>query len=552
MAKPVFKEYNQGQVVLFPPSLDEKLPADSPARLVSQIVDNLDISSVVDTYKGGGSSAYHPRMMLKVVIFGYLNNIYSCRKIENALNDRLSFMWLSGNQTPDHNTINRFRSSRLKDAIHDIFTQVVKLLVDMGCLSLDVVYMDGTKIESRANRYTFVWRKSVEKYKANLEEKIRKILEQVEEGIADDNSPDDEPPTPINSEELKKRIAAINRENRTKAEQKAIKTLDNKHLPKLQEYENHLKVLGNRNSYSKTDHAATFMRMKDDHMKNGQLKPAHNVQIATENQFFTHYDFYPNPGDTLTLKPFLNGFKERYDKYPKKNVADAGYGSEENYEFMEENEIEAYVKYNYFHKENTKKFKSNGFLVQNLYYNKEQDYYVCPIGQHMEKVGNTTRKSDSGFVSHLSVYMAKNCNGCPLRGLCHTAKAERRIEVNHNLNRHREKARQLLTSEEGLLYRSRRPIEPEAVFGQSKSNKGYNRFRHFDEDSPEKVMMDFAIFAVAFNLLKLHRIMENTKKNCSKSQLKDAFLPYYIIFVVKFIEFEKVEESGREKLAYAA
>jgi len=552
MAKPVFKEYNQGQVVLFPPSLDEKLPADSPARLVSQIVDNLDISSVVDTYKGGGSSAYHPRMMLKVVIFGYLNNIYSCRKIENALNDRLSFMWLSGNQTPDHNTINRFRSSRLKDAIHDIFTQVVKLLVDMGCLSLDVVYMDGTKIESRANRYTFVWRKSVEKYKANLEEKIRKILEQVEEGIADDNSPDDEPPTPINSEELKKRIAAINRENRTKAEQKAIKTLENKHLPKLQEYENHLKVLGNRNSYSKTDHAATFMRMKDDHMKNGQLKPAHNVQIATENQFFTHYDFYPNPGDTLTLKPFLNGFKERYDKYPKKNVADAGYGSEENYEFMEENEIEAYVKYNYFHKENTKKFKSNGFLVQNLYYNKEQDYYVCPMGQHMEKVGNTTRKSDSGFVSHLSVYMAKNCNGCPLRGLCHTAKAERRIEVNHNLNRHREKARQLLTSEEGLLYRSRRPIEPEAVFGQSKSNKGYNRFRHFDEDSPEKVMMDFAIFAVAFNLLKLHRIMENTKKNCSKSQLKDAFLPYYIIFVVKFIEFEKVEESGREKLAYAA
>jgi len=552
MAKPVFKEYNQGQVVLFPPSLDEKLPADSPARLVSQIVDNLDISSVVDTYKGGGSSAYHPRMMLKVVIFGYLNNIYSCRKIENALNDRLSFMWLSGNQTPDHNTINRFRSSRLKDAIHDIFTQVVKLLVDMGCLSLDVVYMDGTKIESRANRYTFVWRKSVEKYKANLEEKIRKILEQVEEGIADDNSPDDEPPTPINSEELKKRIAAINRENRTKAEQKAIKTLDNKHLPKLQEYENHLKVLGNRNSYSKTDHAATFMRMKDDHMKNGQLKPAHNVQIATENQFFTHYDFYPNPGDTLTLKPFLNGFKERYDKYPKKNVADAGYGSEENYEFMEENEIEAYVKYNYFHKENTKKFKSNGFLVQNLYYNKEQDYYVCPIGQHMEKVGNTTRKSESGFVSHLSVYMAKNCNGCPLRGLCHTAKAERRIEVNHNLNRHREKARQLLTSEEGLLYRSRRPIEPEAVFGQSKSNKGYNRFRHFDEDSPEKVMMDFAIFAVAFNLLKLHRIMENTKKNCSKSQLKDAFLPYYIIFVVKFIEFEKVEESGRKKLAYAA
>lgn len=552
MAKPVFKEYNQGQVVLFPPSLDEKLPADSPARLVSQIIDNLDISRVVDTYKGGGSSAYHPRMMLKVVVFSYLSNIYSCRKIENALHDRLSFMWLSGNQTPDHNTINRFRSSHLKNTIHDIFTQVVKLPVDMEYLSLDIVYMDGTKIESRANRYTFVWRKSVEKNKAKLEEKIRKILEQVEEGIADDNRPDDEPPTPINSEELKKRIAAINRENRTKAEQKAIKTLENKHLPKLQEYENHLKVSGNRNSYSKSDNPATFMRMKDDHMKNGQLKPAHNVQTATENQFFTHYDFYPNPGDTLTLIPFLDGFKERYDKYPEKNVADAGYGSEENYEFMEDNQIEAYVKYNYFHKENSKKFKSNGFLVQNLYYNKEQDYYVCPMGQHMEKVGNTTRKSESGFVSHLSVYMAKNCNGCPLRGLCHTAKAERRIEVNHNLNRHREKARELLTSEEGLLHRGRRPIEPEAVFGQSKSNKGYNRFRHFDEDSPEKVMMDFAIFAIAFNVLKLHRKRENTGKITSESQKTSTFLRYFVVFVHLFIGVTKFDSSNMEKSSYAA
>ncbi len=195
-------------------------------------------------------------------------------------------------------------------------------------------------------------------------------MEQVEESIADDNRSDNEPPTPINFEELKKRIAAINRENRTKTEQKAIKTLEEKHLPKLQEYENHLKVLGNRNSYSKTDNPATFMRKKDDHMKNVQLRPAHNVQIVTENQFSTHYDFYPNPGDTLTLIPFLDEFKERYDKYPEKNVADAGYSSEENYEFMEKNEIKAYVKYNYFHKENSKKFKNNGFLIQNLYYNK--------------------------------------------------------------------------------------------------------------------------------------------------------------------------------------
>ena len=552
MAQPVFKSYSQGQAVLFPASLDEKLPADSPARLVNEIVDNLDISRVIDTYKGGGSSAYHPRIMLKVVIFGYLNNIYSCRKIENALNDRVSFMWLSGNLTPDHNTINRFRSSHLKDTIHDIFTQVVLMLVDMGYLSLDVVYVDGTKIESRANRYTFVWRKSVEKYKARLEEKIRKILELVEEGIAGDNRPDDEPPTPINSEELKKRVAELNRENRTKEESKAIKTLENKHLPKLQEYEKHLETMGDRNSYSKTDPAATFMRMKEDHMKNGPLKPAHNIQISTENQFYTHYDFFPNPTDTLTLIPFLNGFKNRYDKFPAKNVADAGYGSEENYEFMEKNHIAAFVKYNYFHKEQSKSFKNNAFHAQNLYYNKAEDYYVCPMGQHMEKTGNATRKSESGYESHLSVYQAKNCTGCPLRCLCHRAKGNRKIEVNHNLNRHKEIARQRLTSEEGLMHRSRRSIEPESVFGQSKSNKGYNRFRHFDEDKPEKVMMDFAIFAIAFNVLKLHRKNESTGEKLSESQKTTLYLCFFVVFTSSVDKCTKFENPIGENLSCAA
>ena len=238
MTKPIFKSYNQGQISLFPASLDEKIPQNSPVRTINQIVDNLDITKVLDTYKGGGTSAYHPRMMLKVILYSYLNNIYSCRKIEQALEDRVSFMWLSDNQTPDHNTINRFRSSHLKDTIHQIFTQVVVILVDMGYLSLDVIYVDGTKLESRANRYTFVWRKSVEKNKAKLEAKIRKVLEMVEEGIAQDNQPDDEPPTPINSEELKKRIAQINQQNRSKEEKKSIKTLEDKYLPKLEEYEN--------------------------------------------------------------------------------------------------------------------------------------------------------------------------------------------------------------------------------------------------------------------------------------------------------------------------
>jgi transposase len=533
MKKTAFKSYNQGQITLFPTSLDEKIPQCSPVRIINQIVDNLDITKVFDTYKGGGTSAYHPRMMLKVVLYSYLNNMYSCRKIEQALQDRVSFMWLSGNQTPDHNTINRFRSSHLKNTIHEIFTQVVVMLVDMGYLSLELIYVDGTKLESRANRYTFVWRKTVEKNKAKLEAKIRKVLEMVEQGIAQDNQPEDEPPTPINSEELKARIAQINRENRSKDERKAIKTLEDKHLPKLEEYEKHLKILGNRNSYSKTDPDATFMHMKEDHMMNGQLKPAYNVQIGTENQFFTHYDFYPNPTDTLTYIPFMNGFNERYGCFPNKAVADSGYGSEENYEFMEMNNIEPFVKYNYFHKEQKKSFKNNGFLAQNLYYNSKEDYFVCPMGQHMEKTGTTTRKTDSGYISKISIYEAKNCQDCPLGCMCHNSKTNRRIEVNHNLNRHKQRARELLTSQEGLLHRSRRPIEPEAVFGQTKSNKQYNRFRHLDKD---KVMMDFAIFAIAFNLGKMYRkatdAFNNTVGDHVKSQESNTKLGYLTLVVL--------------------
>jgi len=526
MKKVIFKDCSQGQICLFPASLDEKIPQDSPVRMINQIVDNLDIGKVFDTYKGGGTSSYHPRMMLKVVLFACLNNIYSCRKIENALQDRISFMWLSGNRTPDHNTINRFRSFRLKDTIHEIFTQVVLILVEMGHLSLEAVYVDGTKLESRANRYTFVWRKTVEKNRAKLEAKIHKILEQIEEGIAQDNRPDDEPPAPVNSEELKKRIAELNRENRTKEENRAIKTLENKYLPKLKEYEQHIEILGKRNSYSKTDPDATFMRMKDDHMMNGQLKPAYNVQIATENQFITHYDFFPNPTDFLTFQPFMKGFRERYGKMPAKSVADSGYGSEDNYEFMEDNDIEAFVKYPMFHKEQKKSFVNNGFLSQNLYRNAEEDYFVCPMGQHMEKVGTGTRESENGYISNTVFYEAKNCEGCPLKCLCHQAKGNRRIEVNHNLNRHRQQAKELLTSEEGLKHRSLRPVEPEAVFGQMKYNKGYNRFRHFGKD---RVMMDFAIFAVAFNLLKMHRKAKNTPQN---GQNPDNFVINTIFMII--------------------
>jgi len=269
----------------------------------------------------------------------------------------------------------------LKDSLQKLFAEIVKLLVKEGYLSLDVQYIDGTKIESAANKYTFVWRGSVEKYKEKLEAKINKVLSDIEDSIQSDNQEiiKQELPKEINTKELKEKLAEINKRLKepTKKQAKELEKLQNEHLPKLEKYEESLKIMGDRNSYSKTDTDATFMRMKDDHMKNGQLKPAYNAQISTENQFITHVSIHQTPGDTNTLESHLDGFEKSYQKQSKEVCADAGYGSEENYEMLKKKEIEAYVKYNYFHKEQKKKQKEDPFSVQNMYYNLKEDYYVC-------------------------------------------------------------------------------------------------------------------------------------------------------------------------------
>jgi len=173
--------------------------------------------------------------------------------------------------------------------------------------------------------------------------------------------------------------------------------------------------------------------MKEDHMKNGQLKPAYNVQIATEEQFVTNVGLYQRAGDTATLPSFLEDFGHSYNKQSKVVVADAGYGSEQNYEFMEQSQIEAYVKYNYFHKEHRRAWKKNPFAVQNLFYNRDKDFFNYPMGQKLIKIGTNRSKSELGYISTQTRYQAKNCQGCSLRGLCNQSKGNRIIEVNYKL-----------------------------------------------------------------------------------------------------------------------
>lgn len=504
MAKVVFKNQTGNSPELFPVNIFDRIPSNHPVRLVSKVVDGLDISEIIKQYKGGGTSAYHPRMMIKVLFYSYLSNTYSCRKIAKALQENIHFMFISGNSTPDFRTINDFRGKILKNHIQQLFAEVVRMLMDLGYVSLDVQYIDGTKIESTANRYTFVWKGSIEKYKEKLESKIRSVLSQIESSIQSDNQEQnkEELPRDINAEVLKEKLSQINSKLKepTRKQVKELQKLQEEHLPKLEKYEKDLQIMGDRNSYSKTDPDATFMRLKDDHMQNGQLKPAYNAQISTENQFITHASVHQTPGDTTTLESHLDGFENMYEKQSKEVVADAGYGSEQNYEMLENKQIESYVKYNYFHKEQKRKIKNNPFLVQNMYYNKEQDFFVCPMGQRMEKVGVSKRISANGYKSVQTNYQAKRCQECPLRGMCHKAKDNRIIQVNHRLNELKQKAKELLFSEKGLIHRSKRPVEVEAVFGQLKSN---NKFTRFTMRGKDKVELEFLMMALGHNLRKM-------------------------------------------------
>ena len=538
-----FRSYDPDQTLLFPQRIDRDIPKDDPVRILKSVIESLDLSGFKKLYHERGRSPYHPKMMLMVILYSYMNNVYSCRKIEKLLYRDIYYIWLSGYQKPDFATINRFRN-RVKNEIGHIFTLLVLILVEKGFVTLEVEYLDGTKIESKANKYTFVWRKSVERNREKLLEKIRVLLQQINEQMAQDKAADVDileltPQTLCEiSKEFKEALGSAP-EAKTKEEKaaqrgknKMFKELE-RHGEKLAEYNSRLEQMEGRNSISKTDPSATFMRMKEDAMCNGQTKPGYNLQISSENQFITDFALFPNPTDTLTFIPFLGSFPGRYGRFPKRVVADSGYGSEENYRFMDEAGIEGFVKYNRFHLEHRPRYKPDTFHPDSLYYNEEGDYYICPMGQRMSRTGTLQTRTEGGYISQSACYRAIRCKGCPLRCLCYKAKAkanQRTIRVNHRLNAYKRKACELLTSEEGIKERGRRCIEPEAVFGQMKSNMAYRRFRHMGKD---KVVMDFTFFAIAFNIKKLCSMMRKVDKKGRKTSFYGKFVVIFICYMHK-------------------
>lgn len=518
--KVTFKPYDQDQMWLLPPSLNELIGPNHIVRLVNRAIDQMDLDPILNTYEGGGASNYHPRVLLKALVYGYIEKIYSSRAIEKALKENICFMWLCGMQSPDHNTLNRFRNGILKTTVKDVFSHVLVLLIEQGYVRLNDYYVDGSKIEAVSNRYTAVWAKNVARYKTGLLEKIQIILEQIESHNEEAEEQSRQASTQKttekieDSEALAKTVIDINQTlseqlDKDKNLRRKVDKLKNEHLPKLQGYEEQERLLKDRNSYSKTDPDATMMRMKEDHLGTGQLKPAYNIQIGTEDQFIVGYSVHQNAGDATLLIPHLEQTHQMlqaagYAK-PKRIGADGAYGSEQNYDYLEFEDYDNYVKFPGYYHEQKRKHKNNIFHRDNLFYNRNENYFVCPMGQKLTLFKTGTSKTKTGYEFEENIYKAQRCQDCPLRGQCHQSSQDRQIRIRPNLERHKQQARKNLNSLRGIRMRKKRSVDVEPVFGHIKTNRKFNRFML---RSVEKVSVEMGILAIAHNLKKWWKKIE--------------------------------------------
>lgn len=558
-AAPVFKEYTMGQIVLLPTNIEELIPADHLVRVVNQFIEQMDLRVLLSRYKGGGTSSYHPKMMLKVFVYAYSQKIYSSRRIAKGLRESIPLMWLSGLNQPDYRTINRFRGVLLKGIIEEVFLAILKLLIAEGYVKLEDYYVDGTKVEANANRYTAVWAKNTQRYEKQLGEKVGELMAEIEQinqeedarygdkdleemggngsvdpqklvegverlnqrlaGLAEEAVPDEERPAiseepPSKAEdqpqlaaqieaklaEVQEAVVAHPENNRLR---KAARTLAENYLVRARKYAQQRQKLAGRNSYSKTDRDATFMRMKEDHQPNSQPKAAYNVHNGTENQFVVWFSVHQEAGDSPCFIPHLEKLKEGLGCLPQNTNADAAYGSEENYAYLEQEQVGNYLKYRGFDRQQKLRYRPDPFQAENMPYVAEQDTFTCPAGKLLRYHNTDHQRSKTGYPIERRVYECVDCGDCALKEKCTRAAGNRRISVSFRLWEYRTQARQNLLSPKGQRLRKQRGVDVETVFGRIKEDWG---FRRFMLRGLEKVTIEWGLLCLAHNLAKVWKV----------------------------------------------
>jgi len=488
------------------------LPENAPVRLTSAQLEELDYRRLYRAYSPKGrKSAADPRVMFKVMAYGYQCRIYSSRGWEEACRYRVDFMWLLEEENgPDHATFARFRK-RCAAEIEDLFYQYTRLLEKQGETDHDTVFIDGTKLESAAGRYTFVWRKAVEKQLTKVKEKVQTALSldtlaALEEHLA----------------QTAEGITFVHGTGKRKsAEQKDWEKLDELRR-RWKDYEEKLAIMGKgRNSYAKTDTDATFMRMKEDHMRNGQLKPAYNVQIAVNSEYITGIDVFSNRSDFGTLVPFLKTLQRQHGRKYDSVTADAGYERLGNYLFLESNGQMSFIKPANYEQQKSAKYRKQLGRMENMTYDADEDCYTCANGRKLPLRRECTELQNGREVT-TAWYRCEDCKGCLLREKCCAAKdAEhpKELRVNKTLQELRKASQENITTERGIYLRLCRSIQVEGAFGLLKTDFG---FRRFLTRGKANVRTELFLLALAFDLKKLWMKRENGRLKTHLSQLDSA------------------------------
>lgn len=487
--------------------------ANAPVRLTSDQLEELDYRELYRAYSPKGrKSKVDPRVLFKVMVYGYQCGIYSSRKLEEACRYRIDFMWLLEDMpAPDHTTFARFRTGRCVQAAEKLFYQYVRRLEEQQETDHEAVFIDGTKMESRAGRYTFRWCKTVEKQLKKLQQKVQEAtgLQTLEELAR-------------HVEDNREGIVFVHGKGKRKTSAQRKWENAAEWLRRWEGYEEDLRIMGSgRNSYSTTDHDATFMRMKDDHMRNGQLKPGYNVQIAVNSEYITAVDVFSDRTDFGTMIPFMRQMEKKHGARYQEVVADAGYESLNNLLFLEGNGQLCFVKPANHEAQKTKKYRSQIGRMENMHYDPEDDSFLCAQGRKL-----VCRREQTEFVAGKPVttawYRCKDCSQCPSRSLCCRAKdadKPKEIKWNKTFSNLRSIAEQNITTPRGIYLRMCRSIQVEGAFALLKTDFA---FRRFLTRGKANVRTELFFLCLAFNLKKLWMKRENKRLKTHLSQIQVA------------------------------
>lgn len=525
-----YTEFQDTYQLVLPLNLEGLIPNDESVRLLSHTLEDLDYSCLYKAYSHEGRNpAVEPKLMFKIMVYAYSQGIYSSRKIEAACRRDINFLWLlAGNKTPDHSTIARFRTTYLKTTCEPLFSQLARLLLEAGEVSGENLFIDGTKIESRANKYTFVWRKAVGKHEARMHSQLRQRMEEINHSHMESfgfhpEQAVSELEQAVNGLVEKMRnqgIVPVHGRGHRKSQLQKDKEYLEGCLERQLRYDIHKKHFQGRNSYSKTDPDATFMHMKEDHMRNAQLKPGYNIQIGVDSEYIMGVGVFSDRNDTNTLIPFLQETEQSLGHNYQNITADAGYENEENYLWLEQEHKTAYIKPQTYEKWKRRSFKKEIGRRENMTYIEEGDCYVCHEGRILWHVGRKKKTSVTGYRSTQEIYRCEDCSGCPHFGnKCTRSKKVKFLYVSKVLVEKRAISLKNITSKEGVRYRMNRSIQVEGAFGVLKYDYGFHRFLTRGKTN---VKIEFLLLSMGYNINKLHSKIQRGKLRSHLYELKTA------------------------------